>query len=490
MRKKLSVFFVIMLLVVLFTLPQVSIALPKTHPCTLKPSPPGHYPKVSVKKINEKLTAIYGSSSTIPANIDLSNGEPPVGDQGQQGSCVAWATGYYYKSYQEGKDHGWDLTTPDHQFSPAFIYNQINGGSDNGSTISDAMKLIRREGCDTLSEFPYNDQDYTTQPTDTQLQEALPYRSVSYAEFFSGQGNANIDELKKYLATGDTIVFAIPVYSNFMYAPDDPNYVVGTKKKGRYFGGHAIQCVGYNDTLQAFKIINSWGTGWGYNGFTNVSYDFIQQYAWEAWCMTDATDDSTDGFSINASPNDFTLEPNSSGSSTISIEQTGSFNSSISLSTSNVPTGVSVSFSPTAIMPYETSTMTVNVSSSATAGDYTFTVIGDSGSISNKTLIVLHISNVAKPAAPTNLTATPGKGKKSIDLSWTASTSNVSGYYIYMGTSPGSESSTPVNSSPITGTSYTVRGLQSGVTYYFVVRAVDAKQNLSDPSNEASAKAK
>ena len=489
MKKYLSLC-IILLLVVLFAAPQISIALPKTHPCMLRPSPPGHYPKVSVKKVDEKLTVIYGSSAVIPSNVDLSNGEPPVGDQGQQGSCVAWATGYYYKTYQEGKDHGWDLTTIDHQFSPAFIYNQINGGSDSGSTISDAMKLIREKGCDTLYEFPYNDQDYITQPTETQLQEALPYRSINYAEFFSGQGNANIDELKKYLATGDTIVFAIPVYSNFMYAPDDPNYVVGTKKKGRYFGGHAIQCVGYNDSLQAFKIINSWGTDWGYNGFTNVSYDFIQQYAWEAWCMTDATDDSTNGFSVSASPNQFTLSPNSSGSSTISIEQTGSFNSSVSLSTANVPVGVSVSFSPVSIMPYKTSTMTINVSNSATVGDYTFTVVGNSGSLNGQTSVVLHILTAVKPTAPTNLTAVTGKGKGSIDLSWAASIDSVTGYYIYMSTSPAGESSIPINSSPTTKTSYTMRGLQSGVTYYFVVRAVDSKQNLSDPSNEASAKAK
>lgn len=490
MKKYLIVGAVVLLFVMLFALPQMSIAVPKTHPCTLKPSPPGHYPKVSVRKVNEKLTAIYGSSTAIPSNVDLSNGEPPVGDQGQQGSCVAWATGYYYKTYQEGKDHNWDLTTPDHQFSPAFIYNQINGGSDSGSTISDAMKLLRKEGCDTLSEFPYNDQDYTTQPTSTQLQEALPYRSVSYAEFFSGQGNANIDELKKYLATGDTIVFAIPVYSNFMYAPDDPNYVVGTKKKGRYFGGHAIQCVGYNDSLQAFKIINSWGTGWGYNGFTNVSYDFIKQYAWEAWCMTDATDDSTDGFSVNASPNDFTINTGSSASGTISIDQTGSFNSSVNLAAFNLPQGVDVSFSPLSIMPYETSTMTINVSSAASAGDYTFTVTGSSGNLSSSTSVQLHISAYTKPGVPTNLTASTGKGKGSIDLSWSAPSGSVAGYYIYMSTSPGGESTTPINSSPITKTEYTVRGLDSGVTYYFVVRAVDSQQNLSDPSNEASAKAK
>ena len=62
----------------------------------------------------------------LPPAADNSPGLPPVGDQGAQGSCVSWAVGYYLKSYQEGKEHGWDLTVPDHQFSPAFLFNQLS----------------------------------------------------------------------------------------------------------------------------------------------------------------------------------------------------------------------------------------------------------------------------------------------------------------------------------------------------------------------------
>jgi hypothetical protein len=65
------------------------------------------------------------------------------------------------------------------------------------------------------------------------------------------------------------------------------------------------------------------------------------------------------------------------------------------------------------------------------------------------------------PGAPTGLTATPGDSQ--VNLSWDAPSdsgaSPVTGYNIYEGTSSGGESSTPVNSSPVTGTSYTVTGL-------------------------------
>jgi hypothetical protein len=41
---------------------------------------------------------------------------------------------------------------------------------------------------------------------------------------------------------------------------------------GNVAGGHAIECVGYNDPGQYWIFKNSWGTGWGESGFFRVSY--------------------------------------------------------------------------------------------------------------------------------------------------------------------------------------------------------------------------
>jgi fibronectin type 3 domain-containing protein len=92
------------------------------------------------------------------------------------------------------------------------------------------------------------------------------------------------------------------------------------------------------------------------------------------------------------------------------------------------------------------------------------------------------------PGAPTELTATAGNA--GVTLSWTApgSTggSQLSGYVIYKGTSPGGETGTPVNGSPITATSYDVTGLANGTTYYFTVTAVNGAGE-GQASNEALA---
>ncbi len=39
--------------------------------------------------------------------------------------------------------------------------------------------------------------------------------------------------------------------------------------------GHAVLIVGYDNTLNAFKYVNSWGTGWGDAGYCWISYDFF-----------------------------------------------------------------------------------------------------------------------------------------------------------------------------------------------------------------------
>jgi hypothetical protein len=77
-------------------------------------------------------------------------------------------------------------------------------------------------------------------------------------------------------------------------------------------------------------------------------------------------------------------------------------------------------------------------------------------------------------AAPTGLTATAADSS-AVNLSWTApvpSGLTLIGYDVYEGTSPGAESATPLNGTPVTATSYAVTGLTSGATYYFTVTAI------------------
>ena len=89
------------------------------------------------------------------------------------------------------------------------------------------------------------------------------------------------------------------------------------------------------------------------------------------------------------------------------------------------------------------------------------------------------VADTTKPTAPGNLQATAGTAQ--VALTWQASTDNVgvAGYRVYRGT-------TQIASLGASATSHTETGLAPG-PYSYTVRAIDAAQNLSDPSNTASA---
>jgi fibronectin type 3 domain-containing protein len=86
------------------------------------------------------------------------------------------------------------------------------------------------------------------------------------------------------------------------------------------------------------------------------------------------------------------------------------------------------------------------------------------------------------PAAPTGLTATAGSGQ--VTVSWSVS-SLATSYNVYVGTTPGGESSTPV-ATGIASTTYAVTGLTSGTPYYFKVAGVN-QYGVSTLSSETTA---
>lgn len=212
--------------------------------------------------------------------IDYTDVFPNPGDQGSQGSCTAWAVGYAAKSYLVNIGKKWDVKN--HTFSPSYIYNQLNGGKDNGIDISDAMELVVNQGICLLSDMPYNDKDYTTQPTQNQKNTAMQYRSLRMGWLESG----NVNAIKATLYSKLPVVISIPVYPDFdNIKKSNPIYdTVSDDSRGR----HVICLIGYDDTQSAFKFINSWGTSWGLGGYGYISYSLIKQFDTTGWVLYDA----------------------------------------------------------------------------------------------------------------------------------------------------------------------------------------------------------
>ena len=229
-----------------------------------------------------------GIMSALPGRVDLSPYLPPVGNQGSQGSCVAWAVGYYYTTYHETVERGWDTSSPSRQLSPAYVYNQRDtsdcSNRNSGMSFWDAFNIVKDQGVAPLSMFPYNPSDACTQPSEQVRAAAYPYRAAAF-EFVSFGDDVNL--LKRILADGNPIAVALPIYESF-YGVSSQNPVLRPPASGEtYYGGHGMLMVGYDDAMGGFLAVNSWGSDWGLNGYLYLSYDFVRSNVWEAWVMTD-----------------------------------------------------------------------------------------------------------------------------------------------------------------------------------------------------------
>src|SRR5271155_5493666 len=76
--------------------------------------------------------------------------------------------------------------------------------------------------------------------------------------------------------------------------------------------------------------------------------------------------------------------------------------------------------------------------------------------------------------------------QRTVVLKWNASTSPVLGYNVYRSTTRGSNY-VKINATLVQGLTYTDEAVESGRTYYYVARAVDAANRESVNSNESAA---
>ncbi|HEX5149898.1 MAG TPA: FG-GAP-like repeat-containing protein [Parafilimonas sp.] len=213
----------------------------------------------------------------FPSSVDLSNKMPAVRSQGNQGSCVGWAVGYYCKTYQEVVERGWNANT--NAYSPSWVYNQINGGKDNGSKVADAMNLLADDGCDFWDNFPYSAADHTTQPDGGSIGNAKHYKASSWKYV-----KKEVDDIKSLLASGKVVVISFDIHPDFDDLDEDNEVYDDFSDSSR--GSHAVCVVGYDDNREAFKLVNSWGRSWGINGYGWIAYDVIPDIN-KAYVLTD-----------------------------------------------------------------------------------------------------------------------------------------------------------------------------------------------------------
>ena len=256
----------------------------------------------------DKIEYPFGTE-TIPTSYDNSTTIwfPPIGDQGIQNSCVSWACGYYTKTFQEAKEHNWDLSGcvwsnghpstsyQDKIFSPAFIYHLLNLGRNGFTDIVRNELILENIGCCTWDKMPYNPSDNTTWPDESAWRQAPWYRSQPgygwYVALMWVDTDIGIEDFKKILSNGNLGLIA--VNTSFLHRLNlGPGDLWTVDNYNPSSTNHENTIVGYDDnygpftesgnsnTYGAFKVANSWGVGGWENiadGFYYISYECMKQ---------------------------------------------------------------------------------------------------------------------------------------------------------------------------------------------------------------------
>jgi hypothetical protein len=216
----------------------------------------------------------------LPAKIDYTSKMTPVRNQGDEGTCVAFAGVVGVKEYQDTKEYK-NLIG----LSPRYIYHlckKYDGSPDEEGTYPrTAMKMLLKYGTPPENYWPYRPHQ-TDKPKHGAGKAAVKYRVRAYARLRTQV------EMKRSLVINGPYLAGVDVYESwFTKKAERTGLITMPKRSDQYQGGHAICIIGYDDTKKLFKFKNSWGAAWGDRGYGYLAYDYMKQYCLDAWSATD-----------------------------------------------------------------------------------------------------------------------------------------------------------------------------------------------------------
>jgi subtilase family serine protease len=165
------------------------------------------------------------------------------------------------------------------------------------------------------------------------------------------------------------------------YENDFHDITSGNNGATLYLAAAPMTLPGFN-AVTGYDLITGWGSPDGQN-------------------LVDAlAPPASAGFQLSASPSSLTLQPGTSGTTTITVQNVDGFTGKATLSLSGLPSGVTASFGASSATGI--SVLTLSASSSAIRGSYLVTITGTSGSVTATTTLALVVDAPGFSLAPSS----------------------------------------------------------------------------------------
>lgn len=254
-------------------------------------TPANYASKMRVMSIAEDEALPQSVDNTQPMGPNNRTYFPKIGNQERIGSCWAWAKVYYQTTYAVNRYYDREVSE-ENTMSPKYnywLYSALN------------MNYYGPEAVGALSvkDFPLehfsNITDMLEYPMDVKATEEMQLKALQNKIEYEQVNREDIDGIKAILADGDLLYCESS--SRWLYKkvptgyPHAYEYIIAAELVDNTTG-HGMTIVGYDDNVVcdldgdgsisldekgAFKIANSWGRGWGNNGFIWVSYDAFRE---------------------------------------------------------------------------------------------------------------------------------------------------------------------------------------------------------------------
>ena len=226
---------------------------------------------------------LSNSNSILIPESDFS----PIENQDSLGSCTANA-GIGLMEYYQNKTKGKYI-----DMSRLFLYkaarNLLNWKGDTGAYLRTTMQAMVLFGCPPENYWPYKISDFDVEPPAFLYSFAKEFQTVRYIRVDPPRisGDQLLDRIKSFINRKMPMMFGFTVYNSISQSNSNGGipYPCSIDRRA---GGHAVVAMGFDDskeitntscgdkTTGAIKIRNSWGTGWGDNGYGWLPYKYIQ----------------------------------------------------------------------------------------------------------------------------------------------------------------------------------------------------------------------
>jgi C1A family cysteine protease len=249
-----------------------------------------------------------GTTTELPASVDLREWFSPVEDQLDLNSCTA-NTACGIVEYFQRRSFGKHV-----EMSRLFLYKVTREFAgltgDTGAYLRSAMGALALFGVPPERYWPYDITKFDDEPTAFGFAFAQNFQALTYFRLDppGSSGEEVLTAAKNYLAAGVPSMFGLTIYASIT-RPKKPGEIPYPAKRENAVGGHALVAVGYDDarTVQnptdrkkktgAFLVRNSWGESWGEEGYGWLPYEYaLRGVAEDWWVMTAQEWVETDAF--------------------------------------------------------------------------------------------------------------------------------------------------------------------------------------------------